>query len=418
MSNRYPLQSAWPFYQIALTITFSLGALWGAWILWDIGVQYSFTSADIFRINAHGHAQMLGWIGLLTLGYLYSQLPRKQGSKPPYRFLSLLTLGLFMHAWGLTFHDTSLSLLITTLGSLFEGFAVLRLSYPLFRFFFDSPKHPSHPFIFTGLSFLILLTLGEFLHAQAMIQATSRELLLHQIQTWQPPLRDLEIHGFLLFTLVGISLKILPQSLGVCEISPRRASRIFWLLILVLTSEILFYLAYKYLKAHAWAAGLLLPWMLLLTVTVMLTSTWKLWSQGVNASAFTRHVRVAYGWLLISNLMLLFMPIYNNCFYMGFSHAWYGAIRHAITVGFASTLLIALGQTLSDGCLNKRFQGYSHIGLALITLGCSWRVSMQILSDWHPLGFTLIAISGLIEMAAFLVWGWSLASLTKLKAES
>ena len=59
-----------------IVLILTAGATWGAWLLWQIGVAGRFTGASLHHVNAHGHAQIYGWVGLFIMGFAYQAFPR------------------------------------------------------------------------------------------------------------------------------------------------------------------------------------------------------------------------------------------------------------------------------------------------------------------------------------------------------
>jgi hypothetical protein len=51
------------------------------------------------------------------------------------------------------------------------------------------------------------------------------------------------------------------------------------------------------------------------------------------------------------------------------------------------------------------------VPFVLINIGCAMRVGFQILTDWHPIFFKLVGISGMLEWTGFLVWGLHLVAI-------
>ena len=41
-----------------------------------IGFAGKFTGMNIHHVNAHGHAQIYGWVGLFVMGFAYQAFPR------------------------------------------------------------------------------------------------------------------------------------------------------------------------------------------------------------------------------------------------------------------------------------------------------------------------------------------------------
>ena len=57
------------FFKAGVAVILTAGAVWGAFLLLRIGAGRSFTAISIHDINAHGHAQIFGWVGLFVLGF-------------------------------------------------------------------------------------------------------------------------------------------------------------------------------------------------------------------------------------------------------------------------------------------------------------------------------------------------------------
>src|SRR5579864_1837426 len=59
-----------------IVLVLTAGATWGAWILWQIALRGTFRNASLNTINAHGEAQIFGWVGLFIMGFAYQAFPR------------------------------------------------------------------------------------------------------------------------------------------------------------------------------------------------------------------------------------------------------------------------------------------------------------------------------------------------------
>src|SRR4029079_6097538 len=64
-----------PFFTAGIAVALTLGASWGVWLLWGIGSARRFTGVSIHQVNAHGHAQVFGWVGLFVMGFAYQMFP-------------------------------------------------------------------------------------------------------------------------------------------------------------------------------------------------------------------------------------------------------------------------------------------------------------------------------------------------------
>lgn len=65
-----------------------------------VGFTGSFRSAGIHEVNAHGHAQILGWVGLFVMGFAYQAFPRFKHTSLAYPGLVFLTLGMMLGGGG------------------------------------------------------------------------------------------------------------------------------------------------------------------------------------------------------------------------------------------------------------------------------------------------------------------------------
>src|SRR5690606_14573073 len=90
-----PVAHPYPaFFKTAIILVLTLGASWGAMLLWQIGTRGSFTGVSVFEVNAHGHAQILGWVGLFIMGVSLKILPGLWGGPLAGRRLAGFILGL------------------------------------------------------------------------------------------------------------------------------------------------------------------------------------------------------------------------------------------------------------------------------------------------------------------------------------
>ncbi len=130
-----------------------------------------------------------------------------------------------------------------------------------------------------------------------------------------------------------------------------------------------------------------------------------------------KFIRAAYVWFIIATAMLVFTPIYNFAIYMPitgshvpFSHAFFGAYRHALTVGFIMMMIVGVSSkvvpTLSG--VDVRRANSLWPTFLLLNLGNLTRVSSQIATDFFPSAYSLMGFSGFIEVVGLTLWGYEL----------
>src|SRR5688500_67695 len=81
-----------PFFLAGIATVLTLGAVWGAYLLVRIGLAGSFTAAGLHEVNAHGHAQIFGWVGLFVMGFAYQAFPRFKHTTLKHPRLAVATL--------------------------------------------------------------------------------------------------------------------------------------------------------------------------------------------------------------------------------------------------------------------------------------------------------------------------------------
>ena len=152
---------------------------------------------------------------------------------------------------------------------------------------------------------------------------------------------------------------------------------------------------------HRWAGGLYLGWILLAVGVLAVVWPWRLWRPAARNARSATFIQLAYAWLGLSLVMLLLLPAYQAVSGLPFSHAYYGAIRHAVTVGFVSQMIVGVSTLVVP--VTPR-SATLRPTLVLLNLGCFLRVSLQVASDWTPAAFRVIGASGVLELLALLLW--------------
>jgi hypothetical protein len=260
-------------------------------------------------------------------------------------------------------------------------------------------------FVFLALACFVAQALFDGWHTWRTQTAPSRGQLLAQVATFQAPLRDLQIHGLALCMILAVSQRFFPPFLGIPETPPRRG----WLALaaigtgLVLESTL--FIANRLTGDHRWAGGMYLGWILLAAGAFGLVWPWRLWRVPPRNGRSATFIRLAYGWLGLSLVMLLLLPAHQVVSGLPFSHAYYGAIRHAVTVGFVSQMIVGVSTLVVP--LTPRTATLRPT-MVLLNLGCLLRVSLQIASDWSPAAFRVIGASGVLELLALLLWAAAL----------
>ncbi|MBX6311729.1 MAG: DUF1858 domain-containing protein [Isosphaeraceae bacterium] len=405
----------------AIALALTAGATWGAWLLWTIGWRGSFQGVSIQQVNAHGEAQVFGWVGLFIMGFAYQAFPRfwQTALAAPrlaaWTFAMMVT-GLVLRTVGMASAGAwSLALPLALAGGTLQVVAILTFAGQIVATFVRSRARldPAVGFILAALGWFAASSLFSLWHTGNTMTARTADELIGFVATYQAPLRDLQIHGLALFMILGVALRMLPVLFDLPCPAERRSWGALGLLSGGVLGEVALFLAYRWTGNHAFAALLMIPWGLLAAGALMVVLPWRPWWPFPTSDRSAKFIRAAFGWLTVSLTMLLLLPAYLRLAGVPFSHAYYGAIRHAITVGFVSMMILGMAARVVPTLNGVDPSTLSALGgpFLLVNLGCFLRVSTQTLTDWYPGAFAWIGVSGTLEVAGLAWWGLGLARL-------
>jgi hypothetical protein len=410
-----------PFLRGALVTVLTIGCTFGAINLAVMGFGADLNAVWVPLIQAHGYAQVFGWVGLFIMGIAYHTVPR-------FFLRPLRRPGLVWPSFALT------------------G-AALALR------FVAQPFAAQHPAAAAGLVVSALLGLGGMtLFAWAMLdtlrqgsdrlgtpagtlylavgfswlwvgQAATLVLMVALAWTgqdaipaaWDAPYLRLVLSGAIVTTILGYTLRTVPHML---RLRPPRAG-IMRAILAGYTAAVLLQIA-----ADGGLLGTVGPGVGTLGAAVELgTLVGFAGLSGVfNPAALRttplavrnpwpeRFIRMAYGWLLISAALNL---AYSGRAWAGspVPHAFVASYHHALTVGFISMMILGMSMRLVPvfiGAMNRR-SAVAGVVFALITLGNAIRVVSESLAYVAGGGFYLaMGVSGLIEVAGLTVYAVAL----------
>ncbi|MGO8903495.1 MAG: DUF1858 domain-containing protein [Isosphaeraceae bacterium] len=407
------------YFLAGIAVVLSAGASWGAWLLWTIGLNGSFRAVSVHAINAHGEAQIFGWVGLFIMGFAYQAFPRMwQTTLVAPRLavvaFGLMVGGLLVRTVGITAAEAwTLAAPLALAGGLMQITAVgLFVGQLLVTFRRSGAAVEAYVgFVIAALGWFLLSSVFSVWHSWHTMTAPNLDALTWSIATYQAPLRDLQIHGLALFMILGVSLRMLPAIYGLPRVPERRAWWVLGLLTTAVAGETIVFLVYRWTGNHLIAAGLIPTWAIMTMAVLMISLPWRLWRPMPEPDRTGKFVRAAYTWLPVSLVMLMMMPFYNRLVGVGFSHAYFGATRHAITVGFISLMIMGMAAKVVPALNGVDPLTLSNLRgpFLLVNLGCFLRVTMQVATDWTHYAYPPIGMSGVLEVTGLAWWGLGLA---------
>jgi hypothetical protein len=414
-----------PFFLAGLAVIVTVGAAWGAWLLVKIGWTGAFTGVTIHEVNAHGHAQIMGWVGLFIMGFAYQAFPRMWQVDLPAPRLALLTwllmlAGIAARSTAMMASGASWAVGLHQAGAAAQIAAVAAFICLLATAFFRSRvrMQPYVGFVFAALACFLIQAIYSSWHIGQLIAAPTRDALLLQVATFQASLRDIQIHGLGMMMILGVGIRMFPAIFGLPETPDRRGWIALGVLLTAIGLEVSFLLAYQTTGNHRLAYWMLLPWLMLPLGVGLIVWPWRLWRplpEPGRSDRSGKFIRAAFAWLFLSFGMLLLLPVYQAASGTAFSHAYYGAVRHAITVGFISMMIVGMGAKVVPtlrGIEPDRLPALWP-AFVLLNVGCLWRVASQVLTDWFPVFYAVVAVSGLLEWTALTLWAGHLCAVMR-----
>jgi hypothetical protein len=128
--------------------------------------------------------------------------------------------------------------------------------------------------------------------------------------------------------------------------------------------------------------------------------------QGIHRS-FPVFIRIAYVWLVIAAAMSVWAALADV------HNGIWGASRHALTVGFAATMVFAIGPRILPhfgGVYNLFSKQLMLVSLLLLQCGCTLRVTSEPLAyeGFSMFAWKVLPVSATFELAGVLVFAFNL----------
>lgn len=424
-----------PFFMAGLATVLTLGCVWGAINLLAIGLNQNFSTISYSWILAHGHAMVFGFVGFFIMGFAYQMFPRfKQTNlwRPGLAFASLplMVSGIALQTVAHLIVPSSEAMPLELIAATVQLASILIFGLVIVNTARQANKPEVHDrFVFAALFWFVIAAIANPIIFKLFELPGSRDQLLFNLATFNIPYRDVQLLGIAIVMILGVSLRFLPQAYGLRE--PSRAWRnfLFWGVNGALVAGAISFIAGMTGHNH-WL--LMLQWLCTIALLVIALGTprqFRLFGPVPESEKdrSLKFIRTAYIWFMVATVMLVLVPVYNFGIYMPltgsripFSHAFFGAYRHAITVGFIMMMIV--------GVSSKVVPAFSGVDLSraaslwptfiLLNLGNTMRITFQIATDFTPSAFPIMGVSGLIEVVGLTLWAYELVRNMRRRTES
>lgn len=393
---------------IATGITFMLlpGTFLGVWNLISISGQQAAASVSPAWIQAHGHAQVLGWIGSFIMGIGFYSIPKLLHAD---RF----ALWRGWTCWGLWNAGVALRWTANVYAwhwrTLLPVSAMLEL-WAFLLFFTAMAGHRTFrrekaldTWVLVVIAGTIGLSLALLLNVGATFYVALRGASPAFPHEFDQRFLMLAAWGFMVPFVWGFSAR--------------------WMLIFLGLPVLRKGLALMAAGVNvAGVASALAGWfkpavVLIITATALAVAGLRMFepakqpakTRGVHPT-FPYFVRAAYAWLLIAAGLSAWAG-----FAPGDTTGIWGASRHALTVGFIAAMVFSVGQRVLPAFSGMRHLYSPHlmfVSLALLNVGCTLRVASEVLAyqEYLHSAWSWLPVSAVIELSAVTVFAINMAA--------
>lgn len=370
------------------------GTFLGVWNLLSISEAHNTATLPQAWLQAHGQAQVFGWVGSFILGIGFYSLTKMQSgltfpAKTGWAAWFLWTAGVTLR-WlaGITTWDWRVGLALSSV-----------LQFVAFLLFYNSvrrhrPQSSAKPEVWTKIvtvgtiGFLVTLAVNcGILFRQAWFGASPA--LPHVLDE---KFVLLAIWGIIVPTIWGFNARWLPIFAGLKKPKSRQLLLAYAFSVVGIVTTMFGWLS---------VASVALLFAALLSIDAL-----HVWERSINPPkllnihpSFVIFIRLTYVWLLLSCLLaLLAVPLDR-------SGGFWGASRHALTVGFVAGMIFAIGQRILPAFCGMRVLWSKQLmfwSLLLLYIGCCLRVAAEPLAYehlWAP-AWKILPYSAVLELTA------------------
>ena len=405
------------FLKAALLFTFTGGATLGAWALILMALRGQLGGIGRGLIQVHGHFQLFGWVGLFVVGVAYHILPRLTGVPlPSYRlasasFVALVAGTLLRTAQSLDPSNLRSAMLIG--GALVELLGCVLFAWMVLRLLAvqPGPLRTYQAYLAFGTGWFLVAAVLSLGHAAYLARNAAME-----VPPWlNIPYLTAFLIGFVVFFILGVSLRTLPVFMG---LRVRTEAAALLAVPLTVATTMMTLGEASYLAGGGAAARVTFGLGGLGVALGLVAFTWALGilrradtvrEPGIDRG-YEKFLRLGYAWLVLSAAMLATFSVLAIAG-RDMDHAYVGAYRHAITVGFITTVMVGMASRIVPV-----FRGvplYSaalrDLSFWLLAVGNIMRVVFQSLSAVAgPAWLRVAGASGVLELGALLLFGINL----------
>ena len=417
------------FIKTAIVIALSTGCVYGAIMLFYMGIQHSLYSVPKVLIETHGHTQIFGWCGLFIMGVSYFVLPRFYAvriysgklANLSFYFMVAGILLIFVYRTLLPLNNHSFFKILILSGCLMEILAVLMFLLVAVKTVLSAEKQELETyetFLFSGYLWFLIVTVAHAGIIYYMLNAG--ETLIPEAAIY--PLRHIQVMGFITLVIFGVISRTLPAFLGLK--TPN--AKVNLLIMFMLNASVLvravsqplmvyyadlnlpFYYVFNTLYFTSGCVEFLSILLFLYNLNILSKPEVDFSGMEIEKS-YEKFVWAGIAWLIVAEIGMMVFTVQESFMGIPVSHALIGSYRHAVTVGFITMMIFGFASRIIPISQGIKLHSYSSLTMTfiLINVGSTLRVVFQPLAvhTGSVPAYLVMGISGLIESVAILLFG-------------
>src|SRR3989339_139627 len=303
------------FVKTAIILTLTVGVTFGAIMLSYIAIKLNFNSIYYALIQAHGHAQIYGWVGLCIMGISLRTVVQPL----PYSALRFLL----------------------PISAICEIIAIFLFAFIILRTILASKEKVGifDKFFKAGISWFLIATcmnlgMNFYLYKHALYEIP---------KSFFSPYVHLYLFGFVFMFIFAINIRTVYAFLDIKPVREKAVNLTFWIMNISIPIYFITHMladknivALRVSQAVAFPIGFAL-FTFIFGLRIFERSTKELQDVVMDRS-YAKTIRTAYIWLIVSAIILLIMPFLGHGTEV--QRRFHGSFNHAITVGFITMMII------------------------------------------------------------------------------
>ncbi|MEK7699706.1 MAG: DUF1858 domain-containing protein, partial [Planctomycetota bacterium] len=405
------------FVKTAIVLTLTVGVTFGAIVLSYIAIKLNFNSVYYALIQAHGHAQIYGWVGLCIMGFALYIIPRVKNTELRFRGLAnvcyvFATAGILLHTIVQPLPYNSLRFLLP-ISAILEFISIVLFILIVLRTILASKEKIGifDKFFKAAIIWLLISTCLNM----GMICYLYKHALYEMPKSFFSPYVHLYLFGFVLMFIFAINIRTVYAFLDIKPVRVKAVNLTFWIMNVSLPIYFITHLfanenvvAFRLSQVVAFPIGFALL-TFVFGLRVFERSTKELQDVIMDRS-YAKTIRTAYLWLIVSAVILLIMPFLGH--ETEIQKRFHGSLNHALTVGFITMMIIGYASKMIPTFkgINMHSIRLSNITFILLNTGCFLRVFSQIMVgiNGKTVFYVTMGTSGWFELAALSLFGYNL----------